>query len=60
MDEDEVEAHMEWHKLEEANMAEQPGTVNSSNTREGEYIRGIMTELHISQFGYILRYFLNI
>ena len=42
LDEDEVKAHTERYKLEEANMAEQPGTVNSSNTREG-YIRGIIT-----------------
>ena len=33
LDEDEVEAHMEWHKLEEANMAEQPDPVYSSKWR---------------------------
>ena len=44
LDEDEVKAHMEGHRLEEANMAEQPDPVYSSNKREGEYIRGIITE----------------
>ena len=44
MDEDEVKAHMERHKLEEANMAEQPDPVYSSNTREGEYVRGTVAE----------------
>ena len=38
-------------------MAEQQDPVYSSNTREeGEYIQRI----HKSQFGYILRYFLNV
>ena len=32
-DEDEVKTHMEWHKLEEANMAEEPEPVYSSNTQ---------------------------
>ena len=40
----EILAPMEWHKLEEANMAEQPDPLYSSNTREGEYIRGVITE----------------
>ena len=44
LDEDEVKALMEWQKLEEANMAEQPDPVYSSKTREGEYIRGITTD----------------
>ena len=44
LDEDEVKAHMGWHKLEEANMAEQPDLVYSSNTHKGEYIKGIITE----------------
>ena len=41
--EDEVKAHMERHKLQETNMAEQPDPVYSSNTREEEYIRGVIT-----------------
>ena len=44
LDGDEVKAQMERHKLEEANMAEQPDPVYSSNTREGEYIRRRITE----------------
>ena len=43
MDEDEVKAHMEQHKLEEANMTEQPEPIYSLNMHEGEYIRGIIT-----------------
>ena len=44
LDEDEVKAHMKRHKLEETNMSEQPDPAYSSNTREGEYIRGIIIE----------------
>ena len=44
LDEDEVKAHMELHKLQQANMAEQLDPVYFSNTREGDYIRGIMKE----------------
>ena len=40
---DEVKAHMEQHKLEEANMTEQPEPIYSLNMHEGEYIRGIIT-----------------
>ena len=35
LDEDEVKAHMELHKLEETSMIEQSDPVYSSNTREG-------------------------
>ena len=34
---------MEQHKLEEANMTEQPEPIYSLNMHEGEYIRGIIT-----------------
>ena len=44
LDEEEVKAHMEQHKLEEANMFEQPDPLCSSNTREEKYIRRIIRE----------------
>ena len=42
LDEDEVKAHTEWHKLEETNIVEQSDPVHSSNTLEW-YIMGIIT-----------------
>ena len=44
LDENEVKAYMERHKLKKANMVGQPDPAYSSNTREGECITRIITE----------------